>query len=147
MADLRVHVSAHAGGWQFQWHQEGAPLGDPVKVPAHAANQLGYLGSTIAQAFEHRSPDGFARLPLVAPAALDHTGVQLRDLCCGPVTAQLADTAGPQRLMVVSNLPAALNLPWELLPVGGNGERLGCHKHWGVFRSPAEAPLPPGVRR
>ena len=147
MADLRVDVSAHAGGWRFQWHQDGAAIGGPVDLSAHEANQLGSLGSTIAQAFEHRGRDGFGRLPLVPVAALDDLGVQLRDLCCGPVAVPLADGASTHRLTVVSGLPAALNLPWELLPVGGGGERLGCHKAWGVFRAPAEAPSPPPLRR
>jgi hypothetical protein len=147
MADLRVDISAHVGGWRLQWHQDGAPVGNPVEVPAHAANHLGYLGSTIAQAFEHRSPEGFARLPLVPTAGLAQTGERLRDLCCEPVAAQLADDAGTHRLTVAGDVPAALNLPWELLPVGSRGERLGCHKQWGVFRTPAGAPAPPPVRR
>ena len=147
MTDLRVDISAHAGGWRFQWHQDGAPVGGPVDVPTHAANQLSSLGSTIAQAFEHRSSDGFARLPLVPTAALDDIGRELRDLCCGPVAAPLADAGGTGRLTVSGDVPAALNLPWELLPVGGHGDRLGCHKGWGVFRTPAGAPRPPDVRR
>jgi hypothetical protein len=147
MADLRVDISAHAGGWRFQWHQDGAPVGEPVDVPAHAAKQLSSLGGAIAQAFEHRSADGFARLPLVHTAALDDLGRQLRDRCCGPITEQLADGAGAHRLTVVSDEPAALNLPWELLPVGGNGERIGCHKRWGVFRTPAKVPSPPLMQR
>src|SRR5437870_3509345 len=100
MADLRVDISAHAGGWRFQWHEDGTPTGSPLDVPGHAADQLGYLGSAIAGAFEHRSAGGFARLPFVLTAALDHTGVQLRDLCCGPITTRLADEAGSYRLMV-----------------------------------------------
>jgi tetratricopeptide (TPR) repeat protein len=147
MADLRVDNSAHAGGWRLQWHQDGAAVGEPVEVPAHAANQLCYLGSTIAQVFEHRSPDGFARLPLLPVTALAQIGEQLRDLCCGPIAAHLTNDAGPHRLTVAGDVPAALNLPWELLPVGGRGERLGCHKQWGVFRAPAGAPSPPPVRR
>jgi hypothetical protein len=147
MADLRVDIAVHAGGWRFQWHQDGAALDSPVEVPAHDANQLGHLGSAIAQAFEHRSPDGFARLPLVPTAALLHIGTQLRDLCCAPIAAQLADDTGTHRLTVAGEVPAALNLPWELLPVGSHSERLGSAKRWGVFRTPAAAPVPPGVRR
>src|SRR5437588_10666464 len=147
MADLCVHISAHTGAWRFQWDQDGTAVGEAIDVPAHAANQLSHVGSSIAQAFEHRSADGLARLPLVPSAALDHTGVQLRELCCGPIAAYLADDTGPHRLTVTGDVPAALNLPWELLPVGSRGERLGCHKQWGVFRSPAQAPSPPPIRR
>src|SRR5262249_50825862 len=139
MTDLRVDITANAGGWRFQWHHDGSPVGKPVEIPGHAADQLGYLGSANAPAFAHRSAHGCARLPLRARAPLDHPGVHLRDLCCGPVAPLLTDAAGPHRLTVASDEPAALNLPWELLPVGG-GERLGCHKQWGVFRTPAGAP-------
>jgi tetratricopeptide (TPR) repeat protein len=147
MSDLLVLVSADAGGWHFQWHHDGAPLGKAVDVPTQVADQLGYVGSTIAQAFEHRGADGYARLPLLPSAALDHLGVQLRDVCCAPAAPQLGDGAGPHRLTVAGDVPAALNLPWELLPVGGRGERLGCHKGWGLFRTPAKAPPPPPIRR
>jgi tetratricopeptide (TPR) repeat protein len=147
MPNLRVELTANAGDWLLQWYDETTPIADPVKVPSQTANQLGFLGRTIAQAFEHRGADGLAPLPFAPSTALDHTGVQLRDLCFGPIAARLADENGPQRLTIVSDLPAALNLPWELLPVGPRGERLGCHKDWGVFRSPADAPPPPPIRR
>jgi tetratricopeptide (TPR) repeat protein len=147
MMDLRVDISAHLGGWRLQWHQNGTPVGEPVEVSGHAANQLGYLGSTIAQAFEHRSADDRVRVPFLPRSALAQTGVQLGDLCPEPIAAHLTDGTGNHRLTVVSDLPAALNLPWELLPVGGRGDPLGCHKQWGVFRTPAKAPSPPPVRR
>jgi hypothetical protein len=137
MADLRVCISADTSGWQFQWHQDGVLTGDPVPVSLHDANELGYLGSAITQAFDDRTSDGFARLPVLACAALDHTGIQLRDLCCGPIAEQL-NAAGTHRLTVVSDEARALNLPWELLPVGG--ERLGSSMHWGVFRTPDKVP-------
>jgi tetratricopeptide (TPR) repeat protein len=137
MADLRVCISADTSGWQFQWYQDGVLTGDPVSVSLHVANELGYLGSAIAQAFEDRSSDGFVRLPFLACTALDHMGIQLRDRCCGPITQQL-NAGGTHRLTVVSDQARALNLPWELLPVGG--ERLGSSTRWGVFRTPDKVP-------
>ncbi|MGO9464537.1 MAG: hypothetical protein ACLQIB_32940 [Isosphaeraceae bacterium] len=133
MADLSVHIRADAAGWHLQWYQDLASIGEAVDVPVHLANQLGYVGSAIAQAFAHRGSDGFGRLPLLPRAALDHTGVELRDFCCAPV-AELLNAPGPHRLTVVSDEARALNLPWELLPVGG--ERLGCTTRWGIFRTP-----------
>src|SRR5437870_2427379 len=102
MADLRVHITADAGGWHFQWHCDGGSIGDPVDLPNDVANQLGYVGMAIAQAFEHRGSDGFGRLPCLARAALEQTGLELRDLCCRPIAEQL-DTVGTHRLTVVSD--------------------------------------------
>jgi hypothetical protein len=87
MPDLRVEISASAGGWRFQWHDDGVAAGAPVLLPTQAANQLGFVGSAIAHAFDDRGADGFARLPLTPVAALDDLGVQLREVCCGPVAA------------------------------------------------------------
>jgi hypothetical protein len=48
------------------------------------------------------------------------TGLQLRQLCCTPIADHLAENGGTHRFSVVSDLPEALELPWELL--------LGCVK-------------------
>jgi hypothetical protein len=147
MADLRVDIDKHNGGWRLQWHLDDAPHGDPVVVPQHAANQLGYIGRAIAGAFDHRSSDSNPGLPLMSTSALAHVGVELREVCCAPIAQFLTENAGSYRLTIVTDDPAALNLPWELVPIGGRGEQLGCHKEWGLFRAPTGAPLPPEVRR
>jgi hypothetical protein len=139
MADLRVCINADTSGWHFLWQQNGVAAGGPIVVPTHVTNQLGYVGSAIAQFFDLRASGGFAPPPYLARAALDHTGVQLRDLCCGPIADQL-NASGTHRLTVVSDEARVLNLPWELIPVGG--ERLGCSTRWAVFRTPDNVPLP-----
>ena len=130
MAHFRLHITADACGWRFQWHSNGGSVGDPVDLPHKVANPLGSVGLAIARAFEHRGSDGFARLPSMARAALEQTGRELRDLCCRPIAEQL-DTAGTHRLTVVSDEARALNLPWELLPVAG--EPMGCIDSVGHF--------------
>src|SRR4051794_38021142 len=114
MADLRVHISANPSGWQLQWHGGDTRVGEPVEIPAQLATQLGHFGSAIAQAFDRRGPGGFAPLPLVAVSALGHTGAELREVCCKPVDERLRAHGGTHRLTVVSDVPEALNLPWEL---------------------------------
>jgi hypothetical protein len=137
MARLRVQITADAGGWHFRWHCDGSSVGDPGDLPNHVANHLGDVGTAIAEAFEHRGSDGFGPSPSMARAALDQTGLKLRDLCCRPIAEQL-DSAGTHRLTVVSDEPRALNLPWELLPVGD--ESMGCTTRWGIFRTPDDVP-------
>jgi len=67
-------------------HQDGAAVDDLVDFPAHAANQLGYLGSTIAQAFE-------TALPTLRPTAARPTQLWNIPACSFRTCSWRADAA------------------------------------------------------
>ena len=97
---------------------------------------------TLMQGFET------GRRPLADPMALKEIGHALQDVFFAPLESPNGSVAGDnfQRLVIVSEDPACLNLPWELLP-GANGEFLVADARCTIRRStraelaPASLPL------
>ena len=96
-------------------------------------------------------------VPQLAQGALAAIGSELFDLWLGPLWAQLSAQLKPvdQRVLVIaSDRPAVLNLPWELLRPPG-GEAIGADARWSLRRLPwaerqldrVEAALPAGPLR
>ncbi|HEY1379180.1 MAG TPA: CHAT domain-containing protein, partial [Gemmataceae bacterium] len=136
MADLRLTIAEDAASWQLTWSLDGRSLADTPMVPANATRALHRLGRELVDAFSARSADGFARLPFVPASAVRDVGRELFDLCCKPVWDGVQLDGGGHRLMVQSRVPAALNLPWELLPLAADGGPVGCDPAWRLYRTP-----------
>ena len=133
-----ISNSEHPGSWQIVWSVGGVDVGDPVPLPVSTVKQLrGRLGE-LGRLFEGRGAGGDGRRPIVAAAALETVGQELCDACCASVWGEVQPrlAGGSHRLLIQSTVAEALNLPWELLPLGYDQSPLGCDKSWLLYRTP-----------
>src|SRR4051794_27099840 len=137
---LSVGESGSGSGAVFGWHVrlDGAVGASNLALSAPQSQAGRDLGWQDGQLFEQ------GRVPQLAKDQLLALGAQLFELWLAPCWDKLAPQLklGDQRLLVVgSDRPAVLNLPWELLRPAG-GEAIGADGKWGLRRLPwAERPL------
>jgi tetratricopeptide (TPR) repeat protein len=134
-------------GWQAAWSLNGQPILPSFPVTGPAARAMTSLGQRFLELFEQ------GVRPLTDPNTLQGIGRQLFETFFQSIwaTVQPPGHAGPQTLLIRSQDPQILNLPWELVELAP-GLPLGCDAAWSLRRTPldrlaADRPLEPGPLR
>jgi hypothetical protein len=136
MSSLSVSLqSAPSGGWDVRWHVDGQDVGPVLAIPPVLVRDLGQLNPIYDPAPDPPDSRSARRgRPFLPVEAVGAIGQQFLQAVCGEIWSEIHPrlTPGPTDLLIRTDLPAALNLPWELLPIGAGGKPVGtdlCGDH------------------
>ena len=142
MNELELTITERDNGWLGSWRFNGDTVGDEITMSASAIGPFQQLTKQLDEVFGRTDREGYGRLSLFPPSALEGLGQNLYSIWCTDVWPSIFDSQQdqPTRLLVRTDCQTALNLPWELLPSGANkdDEYLGCQSSWSVYRTPLD---------
>ena len=141
VADNLPIAASRAAPWLAEWSINGSLVGQSVKLQPAAVQSVQSFAKQFERIFGRTTADGHGLRPLFPTGVLSDLGNRLLEIAAGDrrdeLTTQLGQSAKlPRRLLIRSEQAEALNLPWELLPMGDGGGPVGCDKRWAVYRTP-----------
>ncbi|APZ90775.1 tetratricopeptide repeat protein [Fuerstiella marisgermanici] len=131
----------HDAPWLAEWSVDGSSVGQAIELQADAVKSVRDFAKQFERVFGRTTADGFGVRPLFPNGVLNDLGNRLLDIAGGDLRDQLnahldESVDADRRLVIRSEQSEALNLPWELLPLGNGGTAVGCDKRWAVYRTP-----------
>ena len=138
---LTVQPAPATDGETFLYHVDvdGQPIINNQTLAVKDAKEMRDLAASYGELFEQRFR------PQLTDEILNSLGARLFEVWLGNSWPKVQDkfTPGCRRwLVIASEAPEVLNLPWELLRPGGD-EAIGSDAKWTVRRLPwADRPLP-----
>ncbi len=157
MSSLSVALqsASSSGGWDVRWQVDGQDIGPTIAISPALIRELGQLSPAYEPAPDPTNSRSARRgRPFLPVDAVGAIGQQFLQAVCGEIWSEIHPrlAAGPTDLLIRTDIPAALNLPWELLPFGSGGKPVGTDPAWGVYRVPVAtagttAPAQPGPLR
>src|SRR5579885_1452660 len=119
-------------GFLSQAHVNGEVVAPNQPVSPEVAQRLREFSATFNRSFERRPP------ATIATDALKGYGTELFNVWLGPAWDRIQpklSVGGPRLLVIASEVPEVLNLPWEMLCLPSSGF-LGYDSSFGIRRLP-----------
>jgi tetratricopeptide (TPR) repeat protein len=134
-----IHDSGSSGPRALRFHAQvnGDVVGANISLPASATRELLDLSAIFNGFFEHPTGKG---IPVPALEALGSELGRLGDGWAWDKVEPLLPPGSRRLVVIASELPQVLNLPWELLRLP-EGEFLGQDARYGIRRAPQIKPL------
>ncbi|HWE37581.1 MAG TPA: tetratricopeptide repeat protein [Isosphaeraceae bacterium] len=128
----------------FRWDVDGKGVFGPLGLTAESRRQCDALGIQFLELFEQKG-----LRPITSPDSLRAAGRIMAEVWLDPARPALAGplkSSGPHELVIESNDPAVLNLPWELIELAPDLP-IGCDAAWSVYRRLPDGPRGDGTPR
>ena len=134
MLTISISVDDASNAWSAQWCAGEDAVGDPIVANGREMARITDLSDAFAALFEQPG-----RRPVIRPEALHAFGREMHERWIAPVWGELESRfpSGNRTLVIRTNDPTALNLPWELIALDGGGP-LGCDPAWRLLRTPLD---------
>jgi len=129
---LRIEKSDPSPSWIARWFVDGTAVGDAVSITGPQAQAVLDVGKRFLDLFVDRRGR-----PMADPEYLRAMGRTLFDTWLAPARDHLKpalDAPGPRDLILQTDNPALLDLPWELIEVV-RGLPIGCDAGWSLRRA------------
>ena len=126
--------------WSAIWDVDGSQLGEPTSLPGQAVAGIRDFVRQFESTFGRTNHQGLGVRPMFPVGVLDDLGQRLLETTSDEqqrLALLQAGVAGSQ-LTIRSQDADALNLPWELLPLGEDASAICCQKDWAIWRAPAD---------
>ncbi len=129
---LRIEASDPLPSWKAHWSVDATAIGDAITVVGPQAQTVLDVGKRFLDLFGDRRGR-----PMAEPEYLRAMGRTLFDTWLAPAMDQLKpalDTLGPRHLILQTDDPTLLDLPWELIELTP-GLPIGCDAGWSLWRT------------